>query len=95
MGLGGLTPGGQMLLKNFNSTTRMTPAAMVKSSKSPVMMTKQGAMKGLASSKSSSPSTRLRLEFKEDLEEESGLMEETIMESCQQQVTPILICFFS
>ena len=85
-----------MLLKNFNSTTTMTPAAMVKSSKSPVMRTKQGAMMGLASSsKSSSPSTRLRLEFKEDLEEESGLVEETIVESCQQQVAPILICFFS
>ena len=78
-----------MLLKKFNSTTTMTPAAMVKSSKSPLMMTKQGAMMGLASSKSSSPSTRLRLEFKEDLEEESTLVEETIVESCQQQVNPI------
>ena len=38
---------------------------------------------------SSSSTTRLRLEFKEDMEEESGLVEETVVENCNQR-TPLL-----
>ena len=59
----------------FNSQSTTTAAAV---------MRKKGA-----TVRSSSPTTRLRLEFKEVVEEESGMVEETVLENCHQ-ITPLL-----